>query len=297
MKKILVLAVVLLCTKAANAYDRNNHGVITAQAIALLNETYGCDYICPHEAKMIINGNLSEDDPRNPKMLIRPFNQHFYNPRKEDWQWSRSGSIDVRFQRMVRRLFGRIDREKYYYSVGELVHHMQDVTNPSHVVPVYHGPGKRDIFDEQCIRCLLPHKLTVKRAAVLEHAFPEKLLNELAETTLTNLEKPFVIKKTTHGKTVNKTITWEDYWKDDNNGWWGSYGQPEQKCLHRLAGKDHYLQTHIHNGCTHYDIPYKNYENFTRQQVKLAVNYTALMIFFAKEYAKDHHKHFHHSCH
>ncbi len=297
MKKLLVLAAALFCTKAAHAYDRKNHTVITQQAINLLNETYGHNYICPHEAKMIINGNLSEDDPRNPKMLIRPFNQHFYNPRKADWQWSRTKSIDVRFHRLSNRLFGRIDREKYYYSVGEIVHHFQDVTNPSHVVPVYHGPGRKDIFDEQCIHCLLPKKLTVKRAAVLVHAVPETILEELANTTLDNLVQPFTIKSTRHGKTTSKTITWEDYWRDNKCGWFGAYGKPDHKCMHRIAGTNNFGKTHIHDGCTHYDVPYKNYEDFTRQQVKLAVNYTALMIFFAKEYAKEHHKHFHHSCH
>lgn len=300
MKKILVFAFALGCFNVAKAYDRKNHTLITQQAINLLNKTYGCNYICPHEAKMIINGNLSEDDPRNPKQLIRPFNQHFFNPQKEDWQWSRTGSIDVRFRRLVNRLHGRVDRERYYYSVGEIVHFFQDVTNPSHVVPVYSGPGRRDIFDEQCLHCLMPQKLTVTRSAELSRVWPETILTELANITLSNLDQKITILKSSHAMTGRKntpvTITWNDFWKDNPCGWFGAYGKPEHQCMHRAAGKDQYLKTHIHDGCTSYDVPYETYRKFTRQQVNLAVNYTALMIFYAKEYAKEHHK-YHHHCH
>jgi hypothetical protein len=295
MKKTILALCAVICGFSGNAYNAKNHVEITQHAIYLLNKSFGHNYICPHEAELIIHGCKSEDASFF-KLFTRAYNKHFYNPTKDSRHWERPNAIDVRFKRLVNRLYGRVDQTKYYYSVGEVVHHMQDASCPSHVVPIYHGPGRPDAFDKQCISCLLPKKLRSKDAEISKK-FPFKLHEDIALETLDNIKNStFTATVYTHGVKEKKTMNWTAFWQENPCGWFGKYGEVGKPRKHGPGHPDNYLKQHICKGCVHYVVPPSAYDNFTRKQLDIAVENTALFIFYAKEYGKKHHKEFHH-CH
>jgi len=102
MEKVLVFIFLLTAVLSGFAYNTTNHEAITQQAIYLLNNTYCPDFISEDEAKMIIKGNVSED-ANVFKGIIRVFNQHFYNPLKDEKHRKRFSSIDKRFERIAKR--------------------------------------------------------------------------------------------------------------------------------------------------------------------------------------------------
>jgi len=162
MEKVLVFIFLLTAVLSGFAYNTTNHEVITQQAIYLLNNTYCPDFISEDEAKMIIKGNVSED-ANVFKGIIRVFNQHFYNPLKDEKHRKRFSSINKRFERIAKRWFMRKSSRKYFKYVGEIVHHIQDATNPSHVVPVNHVLNVKDKFDEHYLVCYFPDTFIIDK--------------------------------------------------------------------------------------------------------------------------------------
>lgn len=281
MKKIFLVLLSQCVPLSGFAYNTTNHEAITRQAIYLLNASYCCDFITPEEAKMIIKGNVSEDD-NFLKGLSRPINQHFYNPRKANKYWKRIQSITVRFERIAKRCFKRIDSKKYFKYVGEIIHHIQDMTNPSHVVPVYHGPGLKDKFDEQYLSCYFPKRVEIDTLRSYGPIYLTSTLKPVAEKTLEAIKQSFEIYVMQDGVCIPRKIDWSCFWNENPTDWFGQYGyigKPD-KC----AGEkiDNYFVSTIIKGDTTYFVDKLIYEDFSRKQVELAVLETARFLFYAK---------------
>lgn len=101
--KLLLIAFIVFCFEN-KAYNEDNHARITRCAVDLLNKYLGYEFITQAEAEKIVNGNCSEDH-FGLKWLNRYWNQHFYNPLKTQKEWRRGKSIDVRFDRIVKRCY------------------------------------------------------------------------------------------------------------------------------------------------------------------------------------------------
>ena len=104
--------------------------------------------------------SASEDDVSFASKLQRPFNWHFYNNKKSirdnDWIPGHRTS-EMRFTSLLEKLEKYIEKcaqdpdrhaiEDLVQTTGRLVHHIQDMSTPSHVVPIYHGPGLSDHYE------------------------------------------------------------------------------------------------------------------------------------------------------
>ena len=270
MRNILLLVAIILNSFTAFGYNKKNHALITERAIFLLNER--CEnFITAEEANLIIEGNVSED--RNLfKMLIRLWNQHFYNPLKPREFWLRDKSIDVRFERIAKRWFDRPGSDKDFSSIGEIVHHIQDCTNPAHVVPVYHGGCLKDEFDEQDISAYLPRSIQIETNITYREPYLSSILGQPAIQTLESIRKPIDIKLENNGVISSRTIDWSYFWMDNPNGWFGEYG---------FLGNN-YLYEKIPRGDTLYMIDKSTYDDYSSKQIELAVIQTANFIYFAK---------------
>ena len=281
MKNIFVV-LSLYVPLSGFAYNTSNHEAITQHAIYLLNRQCKDVYITLEEAKMIIKGNVSED-AFGFKWAIRWCNQHFYNPLKERKHRKRIYSINERFERIAKRCFRRVGSKKYFKYVGEIVHHIQDMTNPSHVVPVYHGPGLKDKFDEHYLTCYFPDTIEINLSLPYDTPYLSSILKPVAEKTLDALKQRFDIYEMRNGNCVRQTIDWSKYWNENPEGWFGQYGEigkPDKSAGQKI---DNYVVEEIHKGDTTYYVDRRIYDDFSTQQVELAVIETARFLYYAKK--------------
>ncbi|GAA4379675.1 hypothetical protein GCM10023186_17310 [Hymenobacter koreensis] len=278
---MLALALFFI-TENVLAYNEPNHCLITQRAIDLLNHRFGLDYITEAETNAILKGNSSEDAFGH-KWLIRLWNQHFFNPLKPRQLWERNKSIDVRFERIADRCVARATASDFFFRVGEVVHHIQDATNPAHVVPVYHGGPLKDKFDEQLITNYLPETVALDTVTTYPAPFTLSILKPVAVRTLDNVKQPFVIQVAHHNAVSAKTIDWSYFWQENATAWFGAYGLLGAPTSDKPRKKiDNYWNTEIRHGDTSYSIDKRDYERFSSQQLEVAVRHTANFIRYAK---------------
>ena len=104
--------------------------------------------------------SASEDDVTFSSKFQRPFNWHFYN--NHGWisdnllvpgqrtSERRFATLLEKLDKYVEKCSAKPDRhhvEDLVETTGRIMHHIQDMSTPSHVVPVYHGPGLKDCFE------------------------------------------------------------------------------------------------------------------------------------------------------
>jgi hypothetical protein len=271
MRKIILFLALTVSSSVVSAYNKENHDSITRCAIALLNKYLGTVFITEAEAQKIIKGSVSEDGAFI-KFFVRPWNMHFYSPYKPREFWQRGESIDVRFERIAKRWFNRKNSNKYFYSIGEIVHHIQDCTNPAHVVPVYHDGCLKDRFDEQNVTAYLPSSISIDKSIGYNVPYLSSVLNRTAIKTLDSIHNKFEIRIETNGVTSPKWIDWSYFWQDNPSGWFGDYG---------FLGNN-YLDEKIQKGEVTYLINKSTYEGYSSKQIEQAVIETANFIYFAK---------------
>jgi hypothetical protein len=88
--------------------------------------------------KIIIDANIEEDEGH---WLLRIFNWHFYYPERNKY---RKGifikeTLDRTFDGLIKGLISEPPQKKGYEILGRVLHFIEDVTVPAHVVPVYHS--------------------------------------------------------------------------------------------------------------------------------------------------------------
>lgn len=104
--------------------------------------------------KALCQGAKREDAPT----LSRGLNWHFYPANEELRQadrdfliWTlRPTSLFILGKRQaeVLPLLGNSSSRRLFTAMGRVLHHLQDMSTPSHVVPVYHGPKIADPFED-----------------------------------------------------------------------------------------------------------------------------------------------------
>lgn len=277
MRKYFLFILLVTLTSASYSYDLNNHKKINLCAIKLLSSIYGADFLTEKEIQLLIDGNLNEDKPNLGKL----WNQHFYNPIKPKELWQRCHSIDKKFDKLVQKYISTKGEQEITLA-GAIIHHIQDATCPSHVVPIFHWAGKPDKFDYLEIDSLLPASFNNFAIDDYTNDYPNVLHLKIAKQSLDNIEQRFTIKKIKDGILTTDTIDWSLFWADNPNGWFGDYGllgKPKKQ-----SGKitDNFLKEEIIvNGCT-YQISKSSYEELIREQLLLAVTSTAKFIYYCK---------------
>ncbi len=105
-------------------------------------------------ASEILRGVEDEDDIRPERML----NWHFYrsNEKIKGKKLIKYTSEDIFAKRITNMKKHKKDDKKRYNNLGRILHHIQDMSTPAHVIPIYHGPSFslkdkfniRDYFEE-----------------------------------------------------------------------------------------------------------------------------------------------------
>ncbi|WP_372998367.1 hypothetical protein [Sulfurimonas sp.] len=54
---------------------------------------------------------------------------------------------EKRVEKLISKLKSKIGNKKRFKTLGRIIHHIQDMSTPSHVIPIFHGPGKEDVYE------------------------------------------------------------------------------------------------------------------------------------------------------
>ena len=137
-----------------------NHTDYTLSALQLFEEWKGIKI--GHDDIKILLGQSSADEDSTTlgSKFQRPFNWHFYNNGgliKDNPLIPGHRTSEKRIGKLIEKIdealgkFKKQPKRKYAKRLlnvsGRLAHHIQDMSTPSHVVPVYHGPGLKDEYE------------------------------------------------------------------------------------------------------------------------------------------------------
>lgn len=177
--------------------------------------------LTPLQVRYIARSAVRESDSR----LVRAFRWGFYE-REEQARKHLLGLVQTRLHDRFGKLQAATgeaeDLLEYYSVVGQIMAHVQDMSVPVYVVPIYFSRfwrlSMRDRLSVYPIDVeLLTARLGERSCEELfsEEATPEELLVELAELTISAIRQPIV---------GQGPATWESFWEFDREGRFGKYG-------------------------------------------------------------------------
>jgi len=149
------------------------------------------------DIKYILKGTHHEDYY---PLKTRATNWHFYRLEpnspipmkvKRFGIWCKPTSENI-FQIHINHLKAPKSRKDYFKTLGKILHHIQDMSTPSHVVPIYHGPGKKDYYEKYMMKYLTKIQLadtvqinsTPNNFNDLYHSAASKTLNYLQDKSI-----------------------------------------------------------------------------------------------------------------
>lgn len=107
------------------------------------------DTLLYENRKLVIEGVKDEDNFWEFKRLLH---WHFYRaenspiPQKIKFIFKPT-SEQILAHRIKRLKSYSPNKSKYYIELGRILHHIQDMSTPSHVIPIYHDPKIKDNFE------------------------------------------------------------------------------------------------------------------------------------------------------
>jgi hypothetical protein len=270
------LLLLMLLSFTTHAYSLSNHKKITLWAAAEYNSYTGN----PLEGKYIeqlVKGNLSED-----KRLLRKFRHwHFYNPSKD---LSPQHTFATLFSELATELDSMIakrePKKNIYFKLGQIIHFLQDITCPPHVIPVSHGAHDR--FDNLDITNIYhPEKLgkegfdTLRQSALLN---PGNLLAFYSSQTHASINRSFPAE--VNGR--QEQMQWSYFWQAEGGPvkGFGRYGKAGN-CFGSLQFTEE-EETLV----TKYEIASSTYKTFVQERVRAAQNVTLRAILYVQEKLK-----------
>jgi len=202
------------------------HEKISRHALYLFNSS-STSKTPDNISSAFISGSINEDEIS----LTRFMNWHFYNNggiigRYRKYGILCNGSNEKIFQKRLNELntllSSNADKLKIYGIAGRMAHHIQDMSSPPHVIPVYHlGSDKFDSYINDTY--VLPD---IKPVAYPIDCTPDKLLDQAARNTLNSIKDDVIF---TNGGTIPGE-SWLKFWHGDDdknlNGFkkYGEYG-------------------------------------------------------------------------
>lgn len=289
--KIFLIFISLLWNSLAYSYSIENHLKISSLSIELIKH---CQIPNAVNANEVIQFSGREDSsPHHASIYTRLTNWHFYTHDQKKDDWILSPIIRREFWKRWDFLIKELENSEEQSSelgplTGAIAHYIQDVTNPAHVVPVYHGPGVKDKFDS------FPILETDIRNAFSEHCSSLKedqfsvleTLEESARKSFSAIQKSFQYQK--NGQTYESSFS-EAFWlrESDETGFFGeygalgnNYGETEFKhpiwYRHQNYGPRKTIKRKSHQ----YKIDESVFKSFSLQQQMDAVVNTARLILF-----------------
>lgn len=122
------------------------HATITRLAIQHCKGKIS-DRICRHTHE-IVQGSIDEDEsPWTGFSRLR--NWHFYRSNSdlpEKVIFFKTTSEDILSDRIETLEKADRSNRKFFNYLGRVIHHIQDMSTPSHVIPIYHGPKVPFLF-------------------------------------------------------------------------------------------------------------------------------------------------------
>ena len=137
---LAIIGLILGVAGHAHTYSAVTHDTLTTIAVHhfnLLVRGTKVDALRPEQVAATIHGSRHEDE-----MLIlrRIANWHFYDPEKQAEKrfiFIRT-QLHTRFRELSQLLSAKPAPKDSYELLGRIIHYLQDVTVPAHVVPVFH---------------------------------------------------------------------------------------------------------------------------------------------------------------
>lgn len=188
----------------------------------------------------------AEDADISP-LYTRVTNWHFYNRNLDHdvlqqpiWSFMEPLTVHLSSDRILKKRYDQLKEESSKRSLrdccnltGRILHHIQDMSSPSHVVPVFHGPLVPDSFETYLYTTYLAKNDRLSKMLPDEHIDcnhlippPEttvlQLYQQAAESTL-NLLKP----ENSHCRAVvndqPRELPWTYFWADKYTPQEGTY--------------------------------------------------------------------------
>ena len=205
MYKQLLLLAVLLWASSALSYRLHEHKIVTRCAVSVFNACQTKMVFSALDTQSLVQGNLSEDYNLLAKWLR---SSHYYNPERRVSKLLRNDALS-----RVRYL------EKQPSSLrklGKIIHFVQDVTSPPHVIPVAHnlsdGFEKFQVREKDLIRS--------KYTCPTEIRSPGVVLKHTALQTLTRLNEEAKAQRDDQ----SYRFSWAMFWTKRTGSNFGSYG-------------------------------------------------------------------------
>ena len=194
----------------SRAWQVPDHKILTERAVRLYERCHDLRFT-PTEIKSLVKGSVSEDFNLAVKWLK---NSHYYNPDK----WVRTLYRDdagYRVQYLTEKLLA--GRQPQLRLLGKIMHFVQDVSSPTHVVPIVHNLS--DGFE----KFKLPASATISLNLPCppdEAAAPQDLLKREARHTLATLRS--TAWGTKNGEPYE--FSWTLFWSEGLGSRFGHYG-------------------------------------------------------------------------
>ena len=241
------------------SYQLDDHSRITHQAIKEFNYCFDEKIDLYHELT-IEQGNRSEDLDLLNKWI---FYSHYYHPEKE--LQSHRYESDVRVSFLEDEVKAGVYKPHNYWThnrLGHMVHHLQDVTSPPHVVPVSHalndGFESYPISDREFYKATNPFFNKCSFFDGLVPLTPLELLDLTARHTLNIVKTPIT------------ELTWEAFWKESDDDSFGSYGFLGNNFGEPLINVDGVQYTFLN----------QTYKDFNLSQFRSALDVTKRVLFW-----------------
>ncbi|EPX62488.1 hypothetical protein D187_008676 [Cystobacter fuscus DSM 2262] len=209
----LLLATVLL-PSLANAFSVPNHEALTRASIDAAVASDGLPELAAHRA-IVVAGSRDED--LNLHVKWTGWNHFFHPGQTLDMAFRKDSSSRVRaLWQEAEEAASHGDLTQAFGRVGHLVHHIQDMASPPHVVPVMHGLADR--FEQ---RSIAPETLAHGPRIDIPPMSGDEAQLALAEETL-NLVRTGAL------PVVDGNIPWSAFWAEPvhaDPGVFGGYGE------------------------------------------------------------------------
>ncbi len=260
-----------LCTPA-QAFDLDDHAFITVLAAEELKRCAGKEVLSPETVRILTEENLGEDLAFLKKFTLF---SHYFNPEgtlKFTFRLDSSYRVAELQERIGR--FGRMDfwdRSDLLHAAGVILHHVQDMAVPAHVLGVTHSFD--DGFEDYETRDVLPPRaggLTEREDCQRVAQSPEgeaffTLHRRVATETLDDFRRGS-LRVLRRGEKAELPLS--AFWNEQPASGWGAYG-----FLGNRYGETWMIADH-----SDYEIPHSEYRRFKLERMRAAVDATRVAL-------------------